>query len=52
MKEDIKGVRDSTEDVKRYADLVIAHNTREKPAPVAFSVVSSATDEHVVVRAG
>jgi hypothetical protein len=46
IKEDIKGLRDATEDVKRYADLV-AHNAREKPAPVAFSVISSATDEIV-----
>ena len=45
IKEDIKGLRDATEDVKRYADLVVAHNAREKPAPVAFSVISSATDE-------
>ena len=47
IKEDIKGLRDATEDVKRYADLVVAHNAREKPAPVAFSVISSATDEIV-----
>lgn len=47
IKEDIKGLRDATEDVKRYADLVIAHNTRQKPAPMPFSVVSSATDEVV-----
>jgi hypothetical protein len=47
IKEDIKGLRDATEDVKRYADLVIAHNSREKPAPAAFSTISSATDEIV-----
>jgi hypothetical protein len=47
IKEDIKGLRDATEDVKRYADLVVALNAREKPAPVAFSVISSATDEIV-----
>jgi hypothetical protein len=29
IKEDIKGLREATEDVKRYADLVIGHNTRE-----------------------
>jgi hypothetical protein len=47
IKEDIKDLRDATEDVKRYADLVIAHNAREKPASVAFSTISSATDEIV-----
>ena len=47
IKEDIKGLRDATEDVKRCADLVVAHNTREKPAPVAFSAISSSTDEIV-----
>ena len=47
VEEDIKGLRDATEDVKRYADLLVAHNAREKPAPVAFSVISSATDEIV-----
>ena len=47
MEEDIKGLRDATEEVKRYADLLVAHNAREKPAPVAFSVISSATDEIV-----
>jgi|HubBroStandDraft_3_1064219.scaffolds.fasta_scaffold160882_2 hypothetical protein len=47
IKEDIKGLRDATEDVKRYADLVVAHNAREKPAPVTFSVISSATGETV-----
>lgn len=44
IKEDIKGLREATEDVKRYADLVIGHNTREKPTPVAFSAISSPTD--------
>jgi hypothetical protein len=47
IKEAIKGLRDATEDIKRYADLVVAHNAREKPAPVAFAVISSATDEIV-----
>lgn len=47
IKEDIKGLREATEGVKRYAGLVIAHNTREKPAPVAFSAISSPTDEIV-----
>lgn len=47
IKEEIKSPRDATEDVKRYADLVVAHNAREKPAPVAFSVISSAADEIV-----
>ena len=47
IKEDAKGLRDATEDVKPYADLVIAHNTREKPAPVPFSAISSPTDEIV-----
>jgi len=42
--EDVKGLREATEDVKRYADLVIGHNAREKPTPVAFSAISSPTD--------
>ncbi len=47
IKEDIKGLREATADEKRYADLVIAHNAREKPVPVAFSAISSPTDEIV-----
>ncbi len=31
------------------ADLVVAHNAREKPAPVAFSIITSATDEIVCI---
>ena len=50
IKEDIKSLHEATDDIKRYADLVLAHNATEKPIPPKFSAISLATDE--VVRIG
>jgi hypothetical protein len=47
IKDDIKGLHDTTDDIRRYADLVLAHNAKEKPTPPPFSTISSATDEIV-----
>lgn len=47
IKEDIKGLHDVTDDIKRYADLVFAHNAKEKPAPPKFSALSAAVNEIV-----
>jgi hypothetical protein len=47
IKEDIKSLHDTTDEIKRYADLVLAHNAREKLSPPPFTTISVATDEIV-----
>ncbi|HEY2475811.1 MAG TPA: hypothetical protein VGI19_13560 [Candidatus Cybelea sp.] len=47
IKEDIKNLHDATDELKRYADLMLAHNAKEKPASPPFTAVSAATDEIV-----
>jgi hypothetical protein len=47
IKDDIESLREVTDGLKRYADLDLAHNAKEKLAPPAFSSISSATDEIV-----
>jgi hypothetical protein len=47
IKDDIKSLRDTTDEIKRYADLVFAHNAKEKPSSPKFSSISTATDEIV-----
>jgi hypothetical protein len=50
IKEDIKALHDSTDEIKRFADLVYAHNAKEVPAAPKFSAISAAVDE--IVRLG
>jgi hypothetical protein len=47
IKEDIKALRDATDEIKRYADLVLAHNAKEKPPSPKVSALSVAVDEIV-----
>jgi hypothetical protein len=45
IKDDIKSLKAATEDVKRWADLVVAHNAKDEPLAPAFSAISTAVDE-------
>lgn len=47
IKDDIKALRDATDEIKRYADLLLAHNAKEKPSMPKFSAISDAVDEIV-----
>lgn len=47
IKDDIKSLKAATDDIKRWADLVVAHNAKEKPLAPAFSAISTAIDEIV-----
>lgn len=50
IKDDIKALHDATDELKRFADLVYAHNAKEIPAAPKFTVISAAVDE--IVRMG